>query len=97
MEQLNISHHNSGRGGEYVAEVDGSDHVGRLQWEPGQEGVRIATHTLVPPEIGGRGIAAELVERMVADARSEGFRIAPRCSYVADKFDKNPEWSDLRA
>ncbi len=97
MDQVTITHYTSGKGGEYVAEIKDSEHVGRLQWDRGQDGVRIATHTLVPPEIGGRGIAAQLVERMVADARKNGFRIAPRCSYVADKFDKNPGWSDLRA
>ena len=44
-----------------------------------------------------RGVAAELVERLVADARDEGFKIVPQCSYVAAKFADNPDWHDLRA
>jgi predicted GNAT family acetyltransferase len=62
-----------------------------------RDGVRIAEHTLVPPEIGGRGIAALLVEALVSDAREQGFRIDPACSYVAAKFDQHPEWADLRS
>ena len=38
----------------------------------------------------------KLVEALVADAREQGFKIVPACSYVAAKFDENPGWSDLR-
>ena len=27
----------------------------------------------------------------------EGFKILPRCPYVADKFAEHPEWADVRA
>ena len=58
--------------------------------------MRIATHTLVPEAIGGRGVAAELVERLVADARKQDFLIRPDCSYVAKKFEEN-DWDAVRA
>jgi hypothetical protein len=38
-----------------------------------------------------------LVDAMVADAREQGFKVGPACSYVAAKFDQHPEWADLRA
>ena len=41
-------------------------------------------------------MAARLVEAMVADARTEGFRIVPACSYVEAAFRRHPEWADLR-
>lgn len=85
-----------GEGGRYVAQVEGEEATGYLEWEPDGENVRVATHTVVPPAIGGRGIAGLLVKRLIADAHEEGFRIVPQCSYVAAKFDKNPDWSDLR-
>ncbi len=101
--EITITHHALGQGGKYVAEFEG--HKGHLEWEPRDglpkenvaEGVRVATHTVVPRAIEGRGVARRLVERMVRDAREEGFKIEPRCSYVAAKFDENPEWADLRA
>ena len=45
----------------------------------------------------GRGIAQQLVEAMVADAREQGFTIEPQCSYVAALFRRNPDWADVRA
>ncbi|ABC64813.1 GNAT family N-acetyltransferase [Erythrobacter litoralis] len=98
---VTITHHVQGQGGKYVAHVDGETHTGMLEWEQrtGERGedVHVATHTVVPEAIGGRGIAGELVERLVADARRQGFLIEPQCSYVARKFEDNPDWADLRA
>jgi len=102
---VTITHHAQGQGGKYVAHVDGNSTTGFLEWEP-REGlpreqvasdVRVATHTVVPEAISGQGVAAQLVERLVSDARTRGFRIVPQCSYVEAKFDEHPEWSDLRA
>lgn len=97
MAQVTITHHDSGAGGRYVAQVEGSADTGHLDWVARGEGVRVATHTLVPPAIGGRGVAARLVEALVADARAQGFRIDPRCSYVEALFRRNQDWADLRA
>ncbi len=94
MDDVTITRQDSGDAGEYRAHVAGSDHVGVLSWVM-RGGDRVAEHTLVPPEIGGRGVAAKLVEALVADARSEGFHIVPACSYVAVAFRRHPEWSDL--
>lgn len=99
--EITILHHVVGQGGKYVAQITDNPHHGMLEWEPGdgldRGDVRVATHTVVPKEIGGRGIAALLVARLIDDARREGFRIVPRCSYVAAKLDEHPEWADLRA
>lgn len=96
MENVTITRHAQGNSGEYRAHVPGSDHIGRLTWVE-RGGVRAAEHTLVPTEIGGRGIAGLLVKDLIADAREHGFTIDPVCSYVAAAFAKHPEWADLRA
>ncbi len=96
MEGMTITRHGSEQAGEYHAHVPDSDVIGRLTWV--QRGdVRHAEHTLVPPAIGGKGVAAQLVEALVADAREHGFRIAPECSYVEAAFRRHPDWADLRA
>ena len=96
MGTATITHHVVGQGGKYIAHLEGEDAKGTLEWEPGDEvdgkEVRIATHTLVPEAIGGRGVAAELV----ADARKQDFLIRPDCSYVAKKFEEN-DWDAVRA
>lgn len=99
--RVTITHHVAGQGGRYVAAVEGAAEEGFLEWEPGeaQDGkeVRVATHTIVPRAIGGRGVAGALVERLVEDAGRQGFLIRPQCSYVARKFAENPAWAELRA
>ena len=97
MVEVTVTHQDRGDSGRYVAEVAGSEHTGHLDWRARGEGVRVATHTLVPPAIGGRGVAAKLVDAMVADARVQGFRIDPACSYVDVMFRRHKEWADLRA
>jgi predicted GNAT family acetyltransferase len=93
---LEITSHGDEARGEYRAHVPGSEKIGRLTWKA-RGNARIADHTIVPPEIGGRGIAAALVERLVSDAREQGFTIVPQCSYVEAQFRRHPEWADLRA
>ena len=85
-----------GAEGEYQARVADSTAVGRLTWVRRGD-VLTAQHALVPPEIGGRGIAAKLVEALIADAREQGWKIVPECSYVAAAFRRHPEWGDLLA
>ena len=95
MDDISVTRHEHGSSGEYHATVAGSSAIGRLTWTE-RDGIRAAEHTLVPPEIGGRGVAAKLVEALVADARQHGFKIDPQCSYVAAAFARHPDWADLR-
>jgi hypothetical protein len=96
MPDIAITHLDQGARGEYHARVEGSEAIGRLTYERKGD-VVVADHTLVPTEIGGRGVAAELVKTLVSDARKFGFRIVPQCSYVEAAFRRHPEWADLRA
>ncbi|MGE8134205.1 GNAT family N-acetyltransferase [Novosphingobium subterraneum] len=96
MAAVSITHLDQGARGEYHAKVEGSDAIGRLTYQRNGD-VVVADQTLVPTEIGGRGVAGELVKALVKDARQFGFRIAPQCSYVEAAFRRHPEWADLRA
>ena len=82
--------------GAYRADVPGSDRQAELTWTA-RGGARIANHTYVPPEARGSGIAMQLVERLVEDAREQDFRIVPQCSYVEAAFRRHLEWADVRA
>ena len=51
----------------------------------------VMTHTAVHPSLRGRGIAAALVERALAYARTEGLKVHPVCSYVRGYLERHPE------
>ncbi|RZL01197.1 MAG: N-acetyltransferase [Rubrivivax sp.] len=55
------------------------------------------THTVVPPALEGRGIAAALVKAALAWAQAQGFKVDPVCSYVRAYLQRHPEWSSLKA
>lgn len=84
------------RGGRYVIRLGGGAEA-ELSYQRAGDGSRVVTHTGVPPAFEGRGIAGRLVDALIADARAEGFKITPLCSYVAAQFRRHPEWHDLRA
>ena len=61
------------------------------------DGVITFTHTVVPKEIGGRGVASRLIGAALADVRSRGLRVVPQCRFVAAYIDKHPAERDLLA
>ncbi|HUB92298.1 MAG TPA: GNAT family N-acetyltransferase [Dyella sp.] len=60
-------------------------------------GVMTITHTGVPEQVGGRGIAGELVRIALETARREAWKIVPACSYAQVWMQRHPEFDDLRA
>lgn len=55
------------------------------------------THTGVPRQLEGRGIAAALVKTALQWARAQGYKVDPICSYVHIYIRRHPEWQDLVA
>lgn len=85
--------HNPGAN-RYEAAVDG--HLSVCEYERVGENL-VLTHTLVPPELRGRGIAEQLVRAALADARAAGQKVVPACSYVAKFIERHREYQDLLA
>ncbi len=59
--------------------------------------VMTITHTKVPGEVGGRGIASALTKVAMDAARSEGWNVVPACSYARAWMKRHPQYDDLRA
>lgn len=53
------------------------------------------THTEVPPELEGKGIAGAIVKFALDDARTQNLGVVPACSYVASYVKRHPEYGDL--
>ena len=74
-----------GRGGRYELVVDGV--IAYAQYE--RDGNRIIfTHTIVPDQIGGRGVGGRLVTAALDDAEAQGLEIVPVCSFVKRAVEK---------
>lgn len=78
----------------FEAEVDGLLSVADYQVRGEQ---MIFTHTFVPPQLRGRGIAEKLVRVALEHARSERLRVVPACSYVEVFIDRHTEFKPLLA
>ncbi|MEO7052274.1 MAG: GNAT family N-acetyltransferase [Rhodanobacter sp.] len=59
--------------------------------------VMTITHTGVPAKVGGRGIAAALVQAALDSARGAGWKVVPSCSYAAAWMQRHPTYDDLLA
>jgi uncharacterized protein len=76
----------------FEATIDG--HLCVAEYEQ-RDGEIIFTHTYVPAELRGRGIAEKLVRTALEYARSEHLRVIPQCSYVAVFIRRNREFVEL--
>lgn len=52
-------------------------------------------HTIVPPNLGGRGVGSGLVKHALDYAREHNKKVVPQCSFVAAYIHKHPEYQDL--
>lgn len=52
-------------------------------------------HTEVPPALRERGIGSQLVQGALEQARAQGLKVQPRCSFVRHYIATHPEFSDL--
>ena len=57
----------------------------------------VFTHTKVPDELSGRGIAGALAKAALGYARSEKLPVVAECAFIASFIRKNQEYADLLA
>jgi uncharacterized protein len=52
-------------------------------------------HTEVPSHLRGRGIGSVLARGVLQDIRAKGWKVIPRCGFLAAFIRENPEFHDL--
>ena len=60
-----------------------------------QPGVITFIHTIVPEQLGGRGIGSKLAQHVLDDARSNGEKVIPKCPFIAAYIKRHQEYRDL--
>jgi predicted GNAT family acetyltransferase len=77
----------------YEVHVDGKL-AGQADYHA-QPGVITFPHTEVDPAYQGQGLAGMLAKTALDDARQQGLRVVPLCSFFATYIRRHPEYADL--
>jgi uncharacterized protein len=78
----------------FEAQVDGQTAV--AEFHLGDREMTL-THTVVPEELEGRGIASALIRGALDDARQRGVKVRPQCAFAAAYMKRHPDTHDLMA
>ena len=76
----------------FETSVDG--HTGYISYQERDDKL-VYDHTIVPQELGGRGVGSALVKHALNYARDNNKKVVPQCSFVASYIDKHSEYQDL--
>ena len=60
-----------------------------------RDGEMVMTHTYVPPEFRGKGIAEKVVRAALVYAQEKGLKVVPACSYVELFIQRHREFQAL--
>jgi len=53
------------------------------------------THTEVPRELEGRGVATAIIEKTLVYLEENGLKLIPLCPFVIAYLEKHPEWKRI--
>jgi uncharacterized protein len=88
MEEIKLKLNNHGRGAFVIEE--GNERVAEM--ELGIAGnILTVYHTEVSEKLKGKGVAAQLLSKMVGYAREYHLKVIPLCSYVQAQFKRHPD------
>jgi predicted GNAT family acetyltransferase len=82
--------------GRYVIRLPGGQEA-EMTYRRVGAGVIAIDHTYTPSAFRGNNIAFRMMQRAIDDARREGTKIRPECSYAVVQFRRHPEWAELLA
>lgn len=95
VDVVDIMKEESAEGGRFVYQ-SGED-VAQLLWKSVAPDVIVAVSTQVPESMRGMRVGEALVNALIADALTEGYRIIPKCPYVRARGPRHPDWDQVAA
>lgn len=90
-----VLHHAGAAGGAFYIARDGS-RIAEMTYRSLGGGRVLVDHTHVDPSLRGRGVARQLLDALVAWARTSGTRVSASCSYVVVQFARDPSLKDIQ-
>ncbi len=58
--------------------------------------IMVLTHTNVPEQFEGRGIASQLARTALNYARTNSYQVRPECPFMSSYIERHPEYQDLK-
>ena len=89
-QNLTITHDEQAK--RFESSIDG--HTGYISYQE-RDDTLVYDHTIVPQELGGRGIGSALVKHALNYAREQNKKVIPQCSFVSSYISKHPDYQDL--
>ena len=89
-QDIEIVHNESAK--RFETSIDG--HIGYISYKERDDKL-VYDHTIVPQELGGRGVGSALVKQALNYARENDKKVVPQCSFVSSYIDKHPDYQDL--
>ncbi len=77
-------------------EIQIGDQIAMVKYILGSSEI-IFTHTEVPEEFEGHGVAGKIAKVAVEYAKAQGLRIRPMCPYMAEYIKRHPEYHSITA
>jgi hypothetical protein len=87
---LDITHNQAAK--RFETTIDGQ--TGYISYQDNDDKL-VYDHTIVPQQLGGRGVGSALVKYALDYAREQDKKVVPQCSFVASYISKHPEYQDL--
>ncbi|QSZ42854.1 N-acetyltransferase [Sulfurimonas aquatica] len=72
-------------------------YIAYITYDEDKDGNMHLTHTIVPDELAGKGLAKILLEDVLAELKKNNKKAVAQCSYIVKYQEKHPELSDLFA
>lgn len=89
-QDIEIVHNESAK--RFETSIEG--HTGYISYK--ERGDKLVyDHTIVPQELGGRGVGSALVKHALNYARENDKKVVPQCSFVSSYINKHTDYQDL--
>lgn len=89
-QNIDITHNEQAK--RFETSIDG--HLGYISYQERADSL-VYDHTIVPTELGGRGVGTALVKHALDYARTHDKKVVPQCSFVSSYISKHPDYQDL--
>ena len=76
----------------FELEIDGAIAFVSYRKSPGSITLE---HTVVPPELGGKGIGSKIARATLDAVRAQGRKLTVECEFIQGFMKKHPEYNDL--